>query len=95
MSKSAAITDAALSPEAVARQLGISGDKVRSWIASGQLTAYNLATSLRGAKPRWRILREDLETFLAGRRATGPAPRQQRRQKPKLPEGFVRYFGRG
>lgn len=55
-----------LTPPAVANALGISADKVRSWIAEGQLGALNVA-SRTGGRPRWRIPPAELERFKRNR----------------------------
>lgn len=48
----------------VARELRTSEDTIRGWINSGQLKASNVGTN----RPRYIILREDLNTFLKSRR---------------------------
>jgi hypothetical protein len=63
----------------VARRYRVGQDKVRAWIASGQLDAVNTAAVLCG-RPRWVILPDALERFERGRQATQP-PKPPRRRK--------------
>jgi hypothetical protein len=57
----------------------VSPDKVRAWIARGELAAVNTAAVLCG-KPRWVIMPEALAAF-ERRRAGGPPPKVQRRPR--------------
>ena len=57
-----------MTPPQVGRRCQVSADKVRGWIASGELRAVDLAAR-RGGQPRWRIDPVDLEAFLARRAA--------------------------
>lgn len=67
--------------------LGTDDEQILSWIHSGELAAVNVAKSLQGKRPRWRIAEADLGKFLIGR--THPAsmqsvaPKAPRQQKPK------------
>lgn len=70
-----------LTPPQVAKRLAVKPDKVRNWIARGELRAVDLADR-RGGRPRWRIDPVDLELFLAGRAAKPPSP-APRRRRPK------------
>jgi hypothetical protein len=63
----------------VARRLRVSEDKIRHWIARGELKAINTATDMCG-KPRWVITPEALADF-EKKRAGGPAPKPQRRRR--------------
>jgi len=75
-----------LDPPAVARLLECSPDTVRDWIRSGQLRASNVAS---GNRPRWKIQRSDLETFLQTRHANpAPAPCERRRNNG----GVIEFF---
>ncbi len=72
--------DTAISPNQLSKQLGIRPQKVLGWIARGELQAVNLADHT-GGRPRWKILPEALEAFLAGRQslpAVAPARRRKR-----------------
>jgi hypothetical protein len=57
----------------------IGKDKVRNWIATGQLGAVNVAAAL-GRKPRWVIPPEAVIAF-ERRRAGGPAAKTQIRRR--------------
>ena len=69
----------AQTPPVLAKRLGINTHKVLGWIATGQLRAINLGD---GSRPRWRILADDLDAFLARRAATPAAKQTRRRRKP-------------
>jgi transposase len=77
--------DATLLPAAgltvrdVARRYRVGEDKVRGWVARGELAAVNTAAALCG-KPRWVILPDALAAF-EKRRAGGPVPKPKRRAK--------------
>lgn len=72
--------DRALSAAALARLLGVHPAKILAWIRSGELAAVDLAES-RGGRPRWKILPEHLEQFLAARQSSPPTPRRRRRRQ--------------
>jgi hypothetical protein len=57
----------------------VSEDKIRRWIASGELRAINTAAALCG-KPRWVIPPDALADF-ERRRAAGPPPKPPRRRR--------------
>jgi transposase len=63
----------------VARRYRVGEDKVRSWIARGELRAINTAAALCG-RPRWVIPVEALAEF-ERRRAGGPQPKPTRRRR--------------
>ena len=75
------MTDRALSPPALARILAVKPSKVLGWIDTGELRAVNIAENRTG-RPRWKILPEHLNEFLAGRsNEDAPSPRPRRRQR--------------
>ena len=80
-----ALADTPLSPRRgltvadVAARYRVSPDKVRGWIARGELRAINTASVLC-AKPRWVIPNEALAEFERPR-AGGPPPKPPRRQR--------------
>lgn len=76
-----------LSPPEVAKMLRVSHAKILGWIATGDLRASDVA-SHRGQRPRWRISRDDLDSFL-NRRAATPPPKAARRRRR---EGDVIQF---
>jgi transposase len=57
----------------------VSEDKIRRWIATGELRAVNTAAALCG-RPRWVIPAEALAEF-EQRRAGGPQPKPPRRRR--------------
>jgi hypothetical protein len=63
----------------LARRWRVGQDKIRGFIARGELEAINTATVLCG-KPRWVILPDALERFERGRRG-GTTPKPPRRRK--------------
>lgn len=58
-----------LTPEILARLLGVNHSTVLGWIRSGSLPALNITS---GHAPRYRIFRPDLVAFLE-RRGASPA----------------------
>jgi transposase len=72
----------------VAQRYRVGEDKVRAWIARGELAAVNTATTLCG-KPRWVVLPEALAEFERRRRG-GPAEKLKARRRRQL--GAVDYF---
>lgn len=67
-----------LTPPEVAKQLGVSADTVRGWIASGALKAVNIAGP--GKRPSHRISPEALADF-ERRRTKTAEPTPHRRKK--------------
>lgn len=78
-----------LTPPRLAKQLGVSCEKVLTWIRNGELRAINVAERLSG-RPRWRISPAALEEFCK-RRESSPPPtagggyRQRRRPVIRSP----------
>ena len=68
-----------LTPPEVGEILGVGHNKILDWVHAGELRAVDLSTS-RGKRPRWRISRHDLESFLARRSATPPPTTRRQRQ---------------
>ena len=74
-----------LTPPEIAKLLRVSSEKVLGWIRKAELTAINVGD---GSRPRYRIRREDLDSFLRSREVQSPEPRAARgRRKPSPPEG--------
>jgi excisionase family DNA binding protein len=74
-----------LTPPEIAKLLRVSSEKVLGWIRKAELTAINVG---EGSRPRFRIRREDLDSFLRSREVQPPEPRAARvRRKPMPPEG--------
>ena len=68
----------------VARRYRVSPDKVRAWIARGELAAVNTAAVLCG-KPRWVVTPDALAAFERRRLAGVPAkPARRRSRRPAL-----------
>ena len=80
VTSSAADSGAGMTVSEVARRLRVSPDKIRSWIASGELQAVNIAAALCG-KPRFVILPEHLAAFVNRRAAAAPKPPPRRRRR--------------
>jgi excisionase family DNA binding protein len=78
---------AGLTVQDAARRYRVSPDKIRAWIARGELRAINTSTAKCG-RPRFVIPPEALEEFERSRSA-GPAPKAKRR--PRRPE-LVDYW---
>lgn len=78
-----------LTPPQLAAEWGLAPEKILAWIHSGELRAVNVATSLRGAKPRWLIDRADIEAFERARASSAPpAPAPRRRSKGAVKDFF-------
>jgi hypothetical protein len=62
-------------PEA-AKRVGVAPEKLRGWVASGELSASNVAQA-SSTRPRWRIDEKDLQQFSKSRQPmkTRPAVR--------------------
>jgi transposase len=63
-----------------ARRYRVGEDKVRSWIARGELKAVNTASVLCG-RPRWVVPPEALAEFEKGRGCPAPKPQRRRRRR--------------
>ena len=72
----------------VAARYRVSPDKVRLWIAKGELAAVNTAAVVCG-RPQLRITPEALAAFERSR-AAAPPPRPQRRRRRRT--GEVDFF---
>jgi excisionase family DNA binding protein len=79
--------EAGLTVRDVARRYRVGEDKVRAWIARGELRAINTAAVLCG-RPRWVVPTEALAAFERAR-AGGSPPRPQRR--PRRPVAIDYY----
>ena len=77
----------ALSVKQVAEKLGIRTHAVTSLIRSGELRAVDVSLK-PGGRPRWRVLPDDLEGFLARRTHRTAGPRRRRRK----PTNVKQYF---
>ena len=78
-----------LTVNAVAGRYGVSESTVLTWIASGELRAFNASKSAKSKKPHWRIT-EDALTEFESRRSTAPAPTRRASRKEPAVEHFYR-----
>lgn len=76
-----------LSVADVAASLAVSADTVLAWIHSRSLIATDVSRG-RGERPRWRIDRAALDTFIAARSTSSPASPPVRSRRP---DGIPRY----
>ncbi len=67
-------------PPELAREWGVSPDKILNWIRSGELPATNMATH-RSGRPRYRIDADGISAFRSKRAVVSPPPRQTRRRQ--------------
>jgi transposase len=63
----------------LARRYRVSEDRVRGWIARGEMRAINRRDT-RSGRPSWVVTREALTEFESSRQAT-PPPKPPRRKK--------------
>lgn len=73
----------------LADEYGVTQHTVLGWIRSGELAAVNVARK-SGGRPQWRISREAIERFEAGRTAT-PKPAATKTRRQKSPE-VIEFF---
>jgi transposase len=64
----------------IARRFRVGEDKVRGWIARGELIAVNTAATLCG-RPRWVVTVESLAVFERGRTTAQPAKTVRRKRQ--------------
>ncbi len=83
------VIDSFLTVADVAKRLTIGDEQVLGFIKTGKLRASNVG--LGAKRPRWRIDPADLETFLASRRNSQPAPSIRRNRRKKL-SGVIEFF---
>jgi excisionase family DNA binding protein len=80
--------DTGMTVSDVARRLRVGQDKVRAWIARGELLAVNTAANTLG-KPRWVITPEAIAEFERKRSGWQPPKRTPRRRRQ---DDEVDYF---
>jgi hypothetical protein len=75
-------------PPMVAKRLGVSAEKVKRFIGTGELIASNVSEATR---PRWLIAEIELENFMQRRsnQATAKPKPQPRRTIPKPSKSYV------
>ena len=82
------MTDAPfLNVAGVAARLKAGEHKVLALIHSGELPAVDVSLK-PGGRPRWRVLPDDFDAFLARRTFSPPAPRRRRRKPPAIKRFF-------
>ena len=79
-----------LTPVQIAKRYGVSADKVRGWIYSGELRAINVATR-PGGRPRYAIDEADLLEF-ESRRQVQPQENPPRSRRTKAPGNVIEFF---
>lgn len=79
-----------LTPPQLAKQWGISPDKILAFIRSGELSAIDISSRRGSPRPRYLIDRRDIEAFELARAVIPPAPkiRRRRRRDPAITEYF-------
>jgi hypothetical protein len=82
-------------PPQIAALINVESAKIVFWINTGALRAINIAEAADGQRSRWRVLRQDWETFLAGRANDAPALEPGRRGRKTLPKAVSRAGKRG
>jgi excisionase family DNA binding protein len=78
-----------LTVKSIAEEMGVDIGKVGGWIATGELTAVNVAKST-ATRARWRIRQSDFDAFLASRQTAKPTPRATR--ATKRDESVTAYY---
>jgi hypothetical protein len=68
-------------------------DKLRAWLAKGELVGVNVATNL-AARPQWRISPEEVQRF-ERRRSSAPTPKPTRRRRPTHIHDYYPGAGEG
>ncbi len=78
-----------ITPPTLAKQWGISVDKVLTWIHTGELRAIDGSTR-RGGRPRYLIDDVDIEAF-EQLRAVQPDPKPRRRRKRRA-DSVIEFY---
>jgi hypothetical protein len=81
-----------LSPRELASEWRLDVHVVLAWIKSGELRAANLAGSLSGKRPRYRIRREDAEDFWRARQVI-PVSKPTTKKKERVLAGVMEGLG--
>lgn len=79
-----------LTPPAIAKELGVAPEKVCQWIKSGELRAFNFATTKNGVK-RFAVSRQDLDEFIRSRAYTPITETVRRKRSVRLPDGVKKF----
>jgi len=78
-------------PPELAKQWGVSPDKVRAWILSGELEAIDISKT-QGGRPRYLIPRAAIEAFEACRSIQTPPEPSPRRTSQAGDEDVIEFF---
>jgi excisionase family DNA binding protein len=76
--------------KAVAELVQVSDETVLRWINQGELIASDCSRG-QGRKPRWRILEDDLKSFLRMRR-NRPAKEVVERRRKAVGDDVIQFF---
>jgi hypothetical protein len=71
-----------ITPPQLARQWGVSPDKIIGWILAGELAAID-ASAKQGGRPRYLIDLDDIVAF-ERKRAAGPTAKPAPRRRPPI-----------
>ena len=77
-------------PPEMAKELRVHPDRVRRWIANGELGAVNLSDS--DGRPRWRISSEAKQAFLTSRLNRKLEIKERRRQTRMQATEVTEFF---
>lgn len=80
-----------LTPPELAKQWGVSPDKVRAWILSGELEAIDISKN-QGGRPRYLISQAAIEAFEACRSIQTPPEPSPRRTSQAGDEDVIEFF---
>ena len=80
-----------MSPPKLAKQWGVSPDKIIAFIKSGELPAIDVSTNRGSPRPRFLIDIADVEAFEMSRAVIPPAPKTKRRRRRRDP-AIREYF---
>jgi excisionase family DNA binding protein len=74
----------------IAATMAVKYETALAWIHTGEIRAIDV-TARRGQRPRWRIMEDDLQAFLA-RRAAPACPRITRSRKKRVDSGVIEFY---
>ena len=74
-----------LSPPVLAKEWGISADKIVGFIKRGELKAIDVSSNRGSVRPRYLIDQKDIEAFELARAVVPPAAKTKRRRRRRDP----------
>lgn len=83
------MSNAYLSPPALARRLGVKPAKILAWIRTGEITAVNIGNGQ--SKPRWRISPESLADW-ERRRSSQANVKAKPARRRATPASVIEFF---